>query len=387
MYNLGYMYTRLYKQPESQSFFIFGPRGVGKSLWLRTVFKADCFIDLLRAETYNSLSANPSRMEELIPPNAKSVVLDEVQKLPSLLDEVHRLIETRKLRFALTGSSARKLKKQGVNLLAGRALTTYMHPLSTRELGNDFNLRKSLQVGHLPMAYTADQPQEYLHSYIKTYLKEEIQQEGLVRNLMGFSRFLESASYSQGQLLNISKVASDSAVDRKVVEEYFRILEDFLVAIRIPPFTKRATRAVTRHPKFFFFDCGIYRTLRPKGPLDSTAEIDGPALETLVLQELRAVNEYSGLRYEFFYWGLQRGPDVDFVMYGEHGMIAIEVKRTNRLRGGELDGLVAFKKQYRQAACFFVYLGNEERQIDGISVLPAERFFHELPSLLRSPCP
>jgi len=371
---LVYMYLRLYKYIKSQSFFIYGPRGVGKSNWVKNHFNKGPYIDLLRAQTFNELSANPSRLEELIPPGSEWVVIDEVQKLPSLLDEVHRLIENKKIKFVLTGSSARKLRKQGVNLLAGRALTTYMHPLTVQELRSDFNLKKSLTIGHLPMAYTSKDPQEYLHSYVKTFLKEEILQEGIIRNLEGFSRFLEAASFSQGQYLNISKVAGDAHIDRKAIEGYFRILEDLLVAVRLPVFQKKAKRKSTKHPKFFFFDVGIYRTLRPTGPLDAPEEIAGPALETLVFQELRALNDYFKWKFDFYCWSVSQGPDVDLVLYGPKGIIAIEIKHSSRLRGGELDGLRAFKQEYKMAKLLYIYGGKEKRFIDGIEVVPIEEF-------------
>jgi len=208
--------------------------------------------------------------------------------VPELLNEVHRLIEGRKARFVLTGSSARKLRGKGINLLGGRALTYQLFPLTAVELGTDFNLKRSVEFGHLPVACTEKEPQPYLESYVKTYLREEVQQEGLTRNLGAFARFLETASLSQTGQLNISEVARDSSVERKVVENYFHILEDLLLAQRLPVFTKRAGRRIVQHPKFYIFDAGVYRTIRPKGPLDGPEEIRGSALETLVYQELRA---------------------------------------------------------------------------------------------------
>jgi predicted AAA+ superfamily ATPase len=368
------MYTRNINYLKSQSFFLLGPRGVGKSNWAKSEFTHGQYIDLLKAKTFNELSANPSRLEEMILPSTKWVVIDEIQKLPTLLDEVHRLIEGKKIKFVLTGSSARKIKKQSGNLLAGRALLRNMYPLTAEELGSDFDFKKSLKIGHLPMAYTSTDPEEYLQAYVKTHLKEEVLQEGIVRNVLGFSRFLEAASFSQAQYLNISKVASDASVDRKVTEEYFRIIEDLLVAVRLPTFQKRAVRKTTKHPKFFFYDVGVFLTIRPEGPLDSPEEREGAALETLVFQELRAQNEYKKWGYEFYSWAISQGPDVDLVLYGKNGIIAIEVKRAKRLRGGELKGLDAFKDEYKMARTFLLYGGDEERNIAGHQIVPVEAF-------------
>ncbi len=373
------MYSRFVTYQNYSSFFIFGARGVGKSMWAKAEFPQATYIDLLSARTFNELQADPSRLgERLINENSEWVVIDEIQKIPTLLDEVHKLIEEKKFKFILTGSSARKLKRQGVNLLAGRALTKKMYPLTVRELGTDFDLKKSLLYGHLPKAYLDPDPDAFLQSYIRTYLKEEVLQEGLTRNIEAFARFLESASFSQGQYLNISAVATDCHVERKTIEQYFQILEDMLLAYRLPVFTKKAKRQITRHPKFFFFDVGVYRALRPKGPLDEPSEIEGPAIEGLVLQELIAENEYLNYKYDFYCWKAQKSLDVDIVLYGPRGLIALEVKRSHRLRGGELEGLKLFKKDYPIAKTYLIWGGPEERIIDHIQVIPLQIFLKNL---------
>ncbi|MFH1834423.1 MAG: AAA family ATPase, partial [bacterium] len=280
------MYSRLLKPPDN-SFFLLGPRGTGKSTWVGQKFPNGLVIDLLESEIFNDLLASPGRLEAMVPRGFHDwILIDEVQKIPAILDEVHRLMEKRCLKFVLTGSSARKLKREKANLLAGRAWNLSMHPLTATELGPDFRLNRSLECGHLPSAQLPSNPAAFLEAYVKLYLQEEIQQEGLTRNLATFSRFLEAASFSQGSLLNISEVARDCAVERKTVESYFQILEDILLAFRLPVFTKRARRRMTAHPKFYLFDTGVYRTVRPRGPLDRPEEIDGAALETLVLQEI-----------------------------------------------------------------------------------------------------
>lgn len=377
------MYSRILKPPAGKSFFLFGPRATGKTTWTSSTFPRAVRIDLLDSGLYYMLLASPAKLVELIPGSFDDwVILDEVQRVPALLNEVHRLIEERKLKFVLTGSSARKLRAKGVNLLAGRALTRYMHPLTAIELGVDFSLPQSLQFGNLPSVYSEDDPADYLASYVHTYLREEVQQEGLTRNLQAFARFLEAASFSQASTLNISEVARDCNVNRKLAEEYFYILEDLLLAHRLPVFAKRAKRRMAAHPKFYFFDAGVFRAIRPKGPLDRPEEIEGAALETLLFQELRAVNDLFGLGYELYYWRTASGLEVDFVLYGEKGLIAIEIKRAARVRNSELRGLKAFASEYPQAVMFFLYGGQKELFVDNITLLPIGTALSKLPDLL-----
>ncbi|MBI2644667.1 ATP-binding protein [Candidatus Uhrbacteria bacterium] len=380
------MYTRLLKPPKERSFFLFGPRGTGKTTWLKSVFPDALYFDLLDSETYNDLLAQPNRLDTLIPPTWSSIViLDEVQRVPALLHEVHRLIEKRKLRFALTGSSARKLKKGDVNLLAGRALTLSLHPLTSSELGADFNIKHLLTLGHLPSTFSGSDPERYLESYVTTYLREEVQQEGLTRNLGSFTRFLEVASFSQGGLLNISEVARECAVHRKVAEHYFSILEDLLIAERISVFTKKAKRRTVSHQKFFFFDAGVYRTLRPQGLLDTSEDIDGAALETAVYQEMRALNQYFDYGYRMHFWHTRAGHEVDFILYGKRGFHAIEIKRGTRVTPNALRGLRAFLEEYPSAKSIFVYGGTREYYEGPIRIIPINSFFWLLPDILKGP--
>jgi predicted AAA+ superfamily ATPase len=287
------MYSRLIEPPSNKSFFLLGPRGTGKTTWVQSHFKKALYLDLLEAGLFIDLLANPQRLENLIPKHFNDwIIIDEVQRVPEILNEVHRLIEKYKYKFVLTGSSARKIRRKGVNLLAGRALGYALYPLTAAELGGAFQLDHSLTYGHLPSAYLEPDPKAYLESYVKTYLEAEVQQEGLTRNLSAFSRFLEAASFSQGSVLNISSVARECGVERKGVESYFTILEDLLIAYRIPVFAKRAKRRLTLHDKFYFFDVGLYRTLRPSGPLDRPEEVEGHAIEALFLQELKETIYY-----------------------------------------------------------------------------------------------
>ncbi len=379
------MYTRIVKRylDSQQSFFLFGPRATGKTTWLKTVFPKAVFIDLLKSQSYTKLLAAPERLESFIPPDHTGrVVIDEIQRIPALLNEVHRLIEEKGISFVLTGSSARTLRRKGVNLLAGRALTYHFHPLTVMELGRDFNLKQSLKFGHLPYIFKAKDKDAYLSSYIKTYLREEVLQEGITRSIASFSRFLEVASFSQAGAVNSTEIAREVGIDRKTVEGYFQITEDLLVGARIPPFTRRAKRRLVTGDKFFFFDAGIYRTLRPVGPLDTPEEINDAALETLLLQEITALNDYFGLDLTIYYWKTSLGAEVDFVIYGKNTFIAIEVKRSHRVKNDLMTGLKLFKADYPQAKCFLACGVDSKEYHNGIEVRPFEEFIVNLPVVL-----
>ena len=377
------MYARIIKYPLNKSFFLFGPRGTGKTTWVKTTFPDAVFIDLLESELFIGLLANPQRLEMYIPKDFNNwIIIDEIQRIPELLNEVHRLIEKYKYKFILTGSSARKLKRKGYNLLAGRALTYSMHPLTATELGKTFDLEYLLNYGGLPSVHAGNEAKKYLASYVKTYLQEEIQFEGLTRNLGAFSRFLEAASFSQGSVLNISAVARDCAVERKVVENYFSILEDLLIAYRIPVFSERAKRRMIAHPKFYFFDTGVYRTIRPMGPLDRPAEAEGIAYETLVFQELNAINSYMESGYKIFYWRTADDMEVDFVLYGDKGILAFEVKRTAKVSREMTRGLRAFLKAYPMAKAYLLYGGERRLREDNIEIIPLKEALLSLASLL-----
>lgn len=379
------MFNRLLSQPlkANKSFFLFGPRGVGKTNWLKKMAPEALYFDLLEAKWRVLFLANPQRLLEYIPPSFTGwVIIDEVQKVPDLLNEVHRLIENHQYRFILSGSSARKLHQAGVNLLAGRALTYFLHPLIFQELGDNFSLQHYLELGGLPSTYLEQDPKHYLTSYVATYLHEEIAQEGLTRQLSAFARFLESASFSQGSVLNQSEIARDCGVNQKTVGEYFGILKDLLMSYQLPVFTRRAKRRMIQHPKFYFFDVGVYRALRPMGPLDSITEIEGPALETLFLQHLRALNDYLQLGYALYYWRTSHGLEVDFILYGPQGFLAFEIKRNAKAHGQDLKGLRAFLEDYPEAKAYLIYGGADKLYLNDITVLPMEEALRTLPELL-----
>lgn len=381
------MYTRLLnlQLDQSESIFLFGPRGTGKTYWIKKHVTNSIYINLLKFSTYQKLFNQPDSLSEFFPENYQDwIVIDEVQRVPELLNEVHDQIESHGRKFILMGSSSRSLKRKGVNLLAGRAIQYHMHPLTYDELSPDFDLKKVLDVGLLPKAHQTPEPHKYLESYIQTYIREEVFQEALTRNMAAFSRFLEVASFSQGQMLNILNIAREVGVDRSTIANYFDILDDLLIGIRLEPFTKRAKRDVKMHPKFYFFDVGVYRTIRPSGYLDSPEEADGAGLETLFLQSVRAINDYDNLGYELYFWHTVTDIEVDFILYGKKGLFAFEIKRSRRIDKSMLKGLETFKKDFPEAKCYLVYTGNEQLFIGNITIMPIIDLLKNLRKILRS---
>lgn len=368
----------------NQSFFLFGPRGTGKTSWIQANFADALYIDLLKTQDYLLLQANPSRLESMVLAHAASqwIIIDEVQKIPALLDEVHRLIEKYQRCFVLSGSSTRKLKRGGANLLAGRAILYHMHPLTATEIGDSFDLLKALQFGLLPHSYLQNNPKDFLESYMVTYLKEEVLQEGLVRNVGSFSRFIEVASFSQGNQLNLTAIAQECGISQKIVRNYFEILEDLLIAVQIPCFTKRAQRKLVQHPKFYYFDAGVYQYIRPRGPLDIPEEIGGSAFETLFLQHLRAIIDYERSDLKIYFWRTTTQIEVDFIVYGEKGLFAFELKSTAHIRKKDFSGLKAFKADYPIAHCYLIYAGDHAEQHDDIHVLPIRDALFQLSEIL-----
>ncbi len=370
---------RFFQAPE-QSFFLFGPRGTGKSTWLKSHYPEAIVIDLLAPELFRLYSARPERLREVTSGSkVKTIIIDEVQKVPELLDVVHELIEEGNgFQFILTGSSARKLKRTGVDLLAGRAIVKTMHPFMAAELGETFSLADSLQIGLVPLITSALSPQETLASYVALYLKEEVQMEGVVRNIGAFSRFLEAASFSHGSTINLSEVARECQVKRKTVDNYLAVLEDLLLSFLVPVFSRRAKRHLISHPKFYYFDSGIFRSLRPTGPLDSPQEIDGAGLEGLVAQHLRAWIAYSNKPCNLYYWRTKSGVEVDFILYGQDTFLAIEVKNSDKINNKMLKGLIAFQEDYPEAQALLLYRGNERLLINNTLCLPCGQFLRNL---------
>lgn len=367
--------------PPTRSFFLFGPRGTGKSTWIKTHLKDALYIDLLQAGAQREYHINPDHLKEIVSvhPSNKIIVIDEIQKVPELLTVVHSLIEEKKgRRFVLTGSSARKIKQTGVDLLGGRASVETLHPFMAAELGDQFNFARALQFGLLPLVWADPEPLEALKGYVDLYLKEEVLQEGILRNLGVFSHFLEAMTFSHGGLLNLSNIARECHVDQKTVASYVKILEDLLLSFRLPIFTKRAKRETSQHPKFYFFDTGVFRSLRPTGPLDRPSEIDGQALEGLVAQHLRAWMAYEGGRHTLYFWRTRSGVEVDFVVYGPNQFWAIEVKNSARLRGEDTKGLRTFLTDYPEAKAVVVYRGKEKFLQKNLLCIPCEEFLLQM---------
>jgi len=358
------------------SFFLFGPRGTGKSTFVKSLIKKDTlYIDFLDPEIFRTYAAFPETLLKTVNAlNPARIIIDEVQKVPQILDVVHKIMEEKKIHFILTGSGARKLKKKGADLLGGRASYCKMHPFMANELGNSFSLHKALQTGLIPVVERSIDPSKTLSAYVDIYLREEIMAEGLIRNLGSFTRFLEIISYSHGSVLNVSNLARECQIGRGIVSGYIDILEDLLLAYHLPVFAKRAKRKTATHPKFYLFDNGLYRRLRQRGPLDIESEISGPALEGLVGQHLRAYSDFALPETKLFCWRSLAGNEVDFVLYGGKTFTAVEVKNTKVVRPTDYNGLTSFGDDYPEASLVLLYRGNIPMKHNKILVIPVETF-------------
>ena len=369
-------YPRL-TRPPGQSFFLLGVRGVGKSTWARAQFPDAPHIDLLDEARYQDHLADPSLFAaDLQPaPPGSWVVVDGIQRLPNLLNEVHRHIEDRRLRFALLGSSARKLKASGVNQLAGRALHRTMHPLTPAELGDDFDLDAALDTGTIPLVWGADNRRAVLESHVRHYLREEIRAEGLVRNLPGFARFLPVAALHHGQVISISGIARDCGVARTTVQGYLDILEDTLLAFRLPAFQPRLRVRERRHPKLYWVDPGLVRAVkRLHGPI--APEERGALLEGWVLHLLRAHAEEGELFDDLHHWSPHSAnrTEVDFLLRRDSELAAIKVNSQPRHHTGMQSGLRAIGELPGMVRRVLVYGGKRSfRTGDGIDIWTAGR--------------
>ena len=370
------MHKRFFKPPRI-SYFLFGPSGTGKSTWLEHHYKGAYRIDLLDPVVLRTFSAYPERLSQVLleHPEHKIVVIDEVQKAPELLNVVHSLIEKKKgYQFILTGSSARKLMREGVNLLGGRAPIKKMPPFYAGELGKSFDLTKNLRLGMLPVVLDSPEPQEVLRAYAGLYLKEEVQAEGIVRNVGDFARFLETMSTFHAQLINASNIARECQIARKTVDNYLMILEDLLLGFYLEVFSRKARRELSKHQKFYYFDSGVYYSLRPRNHYDNENEQAGPALEGFVAQHLNAWVEAQVEPHQLHFWRTSSGVEVDLIVSGPSCFLAIEVKNSATVHPNDLRGLETFKKDYPDAKLLLLYRGKERYREGNVHCMPVQDF-------------
>ncbi|MGH7812903.1 MAG: ATP-binding protein [Candidatus Binataceae bacterium] len=356
-----------------KSYFLFGPRQTGKSFLIRRTLPGVRLYDLLDSATYLALSRRPGRIAEELTGDDRIVVIDEVQRLPDLLNEAHRLIETRRVKFLLTGSSARKLRGGGVNLLGGRARTQHLHPLTSHELGARFDLMRAIERGLLPSIYFSDDPRADLEAYAGTYLRQEIVAEGATRNAPAFSRFLRVAALCNGAIVNFTNLASDAQVPRTTVYEYFEILKDTLVLHELPAWRKSVKRKPLSSSKYYFFDIGVAAILQGRLFRPHTPEF-GQAFESIMFHELIAHRDYvSGELLS--YWRSASGFEVDFIV-GDH--TAIEVKAKENVSPQDLKPLIALAEERKFRALLCVCLEPRPRKVGPVSILPFRDFLSAL---------
>jgi len=372
------MFTRELKKIEDSA-FLFGPRGTGKSTWIQKKYGDSSVVyDLLNTTELIRLSRDPALLykETVHLPAGSWVIVDEIQKVPALLNEVHRIIAEKKIKFILSGSSARKLRESGVNLLAGRALTYNLFPLVSKEVSFELDLNKQISFGMLPGSFQAANPKKFLQSYAETYLKEEIRAEALTRNFGSFARFLEIAARQNGQLTNTAGIARDAGVARQTVQGYFDILVDTLLGFWLEPWKlKRTTKQVT-HPKFYFFDSGVVRALSGRLPYPATPEELGPLFECFILNEIRAYLHYTELDYPLYFWRSHGGVEVDILFETAEGFVAVELKHGSRWEKKFNRGMHRLLKEFgkKNVRCYGVFMGERPLMLDEVMIYPALDF-------------
>ncbi len=356
-----------------RSCFLFGPRQTGKTFWIRQALPGVRSYDLLDTSVYLALSHHPGRLAQELGPKERVVVIDEVQRLPELLNEVHRLMEERGVRFLLTGSSARKLRRGGVNLLGGRARTQHLHPLTWRELGDRFDLHRAVERGLIPSIYFSDEPAADLKAYAGSYLQQEIVAEGAARNIPAFSRFLSAAGLSNARIVNFSKVSNDAQVPRTTVYEYFEVLKDTLILHELPAWRKSRKRKPLASSKFYFFDVGVVSALQGRAFRPGTPEF-GQGFETYLMHELMSHRDYvSG--EPLCFWRSTSGFEVDFIV-GDH--TAVEVKAKENVSAHDLKGLRALAEEQKLKRYLCVSLEPRTRRVGDVEILPYRVFLEAL---------
>lgn len=372
-------YMRLLTLTNDETFFLWGPRQSGKSTLLKKFFSDAYWIDLLLPDVYRTYLTNPEQLiEEVTLKEIEFVVIDEIQKIPQLLDVVHWLIENRGVNFALCGSSARKVKRGHANLLGGRGIKYELYGLSAREIADDLDIMKLLNHGYIAPIYQSNNPKRLLNSYISHYLKEEIAAEGLVRNLPAFSEFLNVAALSDSELLNYSTIARDVGIASSSIKGYFEILSDTLLGRFLPSYKKRPKRRISTAPKFYFFDVGVVNFLAKRGTIQTKSELIGKAFENWIFHELCCYNSYNERFAEFYYWRLSSGVEVDFLV--NHIDCAIESKSSEKITSQHMKGLRELKKEHPDVKkMIIVSMDTHDRETeDGILVLSYTTFLDYL---------
>ena len=374
------MLTRIQKLLEirEDSMFLWGPRQTGKSTLLKQLFPDAPYYDLLKSEVYTLYKMKPSRLRDecMMMDEGEVVIIDEVQKIPELLDEVHWLMVNRGIHFILCGSSARKLKRSGANLLGGRAIRKTLHPLVSAEIP-DFDIDKAVNVGMLPRHYLSSSPAKRIQAYVGDYLQQEVIAEALVRNLDSFTRFMEVAAISDGEMVNYTKIASECGVSSKTVKEYFVILQETLLGNMLPAYTKTVKRRVQVAPKFYYFDVGITNYLLHRDPLRRGTAEYGHAFEHLIVQEVMAYMDYSESMKGLSFWHTQNNVyEVDLVV--GNAEVAIEIKSSNNVTTSHLKGLKAFGEEHPDCKLIVVSLEERPRMMNGVEIWPAQAFLKGL---------
>ena len=373
------MYTRVLglEDVKDDSVFLWGARQTGKSTLLKELFPDCRYYDLLKGDQFERLNRRPELLREelLTSQENELIIIDEVQKIPQLLDEVHWLITNRNLRFILCGSSARKLKRSRANLLGGRAIRNVLLPLVSPEIP-DFDLAKAINNGMLPRPYLAKNPAKRLQAYIGDYLQEEIRAEALTRNLSTFARFLEIAAISAGEMMNYNNIASECGVSAPTIKEYFSILEDTMIGYMIPAYKKVIKRRVIQAPRFYYFDVGITNHLLRRRNLEQGSPEYGKAFEHFVIQELYAYCTYNNIEPGLSYWRTSSGYEVDVIL-GD-AMVAVEIKSSKEVHPHHLKGLKAFAEEYPNTRRVVVSNDYRRRITSGVEIFPAVEFLQEV---------
>lgn len=372
-----FLRKQIFNGAGDESLFLWGPRQTGKSTMLKFRYPDAIYFDLLLSEVYERFRRDPSNMRETIlaSPGNKLVIIDEIQRIPELLNEVHWLMVNHSFRFILSGSSPRKIVRGGANLLGGRALRQELFPLIFQEIPG-FDLARALNRGLLPRHYLSDKPELLIAAYIGSYLHDEIASEARLRRLSSFTRFLEVAAFSNGEILNFTNIASDCGVSGPTVREYFQILEETMIGRLLPSFQKRSQRRLVQAPKFYYFDPGIANYLLKRRLIEPGSEAFGRTFEHYIYHELYAHSHYSGLNYPLSYWRTSSGTEVDFIL-GDH-QAAVEVKGTDQVQPRHLKGLIRFAEDYPTGKKIVVSNDPMPRRINDVHVLPWKIFLEQL---------